>query len=65
MNVIERRKCTVLSRLDISLFVEGGVGWWRDKRKLPKAAPGRRVLGSKSDYDGKKKSFALRVLLSG
>ena len=46
----------------ILAFCRGGE---RDKKKLPKAAPGRSVVGSKSDRVTTKKSFALRVVLSG
>ena len=51
--------------LDISLFCRGGGGGGgeRDKKRLPKAAPGRSVVGSKSDYDAASR-FVWRVLLS-
>ena len=43
----------------ILAFLSRGVGGggWRDKRKLPKAAPGRSVFGSKSDRDDEKKKL--------
>ena len=42
----------------------GGGGGWRDKRKLPKAAPGRSVFGSKSDRDDEKKKASRFVSCS-
>ena len=41
----------------ILAFFSRGWGGGRDKRKLPKAAPGRSVFGSKSDRDDEKKKL--------
>ena len=53
MNVIERRKCTVLSRLDVSLFVEGG-GGGETRGNFPKQRLVDVCLARSPIYDGKK-----------